>query len=264
MKLDLQIKLQAKKKAFTLPEIIVSISVIVLVITAATGILVSVIRSNNDNLSTLVAYGLAQEGLEAFRNVRDSNWILGLEFDGKKPGQQANQDFIWGDSLFDKNEPENTQKFFVLHRKNNSELEACTDQQVSDCAPWQIVTIQNPNSQVVDQNGKIILSPFPFSELDKMQIYKISSDSNNPEQTDVSLYNQFSNPNIIQNIDKTSFSRLIAVEKVCFSKTKGPDCNAQENENLKLRVSSIVVWTSATNGLNKQVVLTTELTDWKK
>ena len=32
----------------------------------------------------IVAYGLVQEGLEAVRNIRDSNWLLGADF--KKGG----------------------------------------------------------------------------------------------------------------------------------------------------------------------------------
>lgn len=71
-----------KKKGFSLIEVMVAMAVIVLVVFSATQLLVSIIRSNTSNINTLVAYGLAQEGLEAVRNIRDSDWLLGATFQG--------------------------------------------------------------------------------------------------------------------------------------------------------------------------------------
>jgi prepilin-type N-terminal cleavage/methylation domain-containing protein len=254
-----------RKQAFTLPEVIISISVIVMVITAATSILVSVMRNNNDNIDTLVAYGLAQEGIEAMRNIRDSNWVLGLNFDGKKPGQENQNDSIWGEIFFDKNSPENVRKYFSIHRKDNNELQACSDQNVVDCAPWQLIALQNPDAQFSDQNGKLNLEAFPAGELEKLSVYKIqtSQDQSVAFESAGSLYNQFSNNTLTPSLAQTPFSRFLITEKLCFNKTQGPVCQTGDNENMKFRVYSIVLW-KGINGLKKQVILTTELTDWRK
>lgn len=80
----------ATKQGFSLIEIIVAFSVLVVVIVASTNLLVTIIRTNTENQNTLVAYGLAQEGLEAVRNIRDSNWLLGADFQGK-----VGSDCLW-------------------------------------------------------------------------------------------------------------------------------------------------------------------------
>jgi len=49
---------------------------------AATSILIALINSNKNITRTLQAYHLAQEGLEAVRNIRDTNWLNNLEYLG--------------------------------------------------------------------------------------------------------------------------------------------------------------------------------------
>ncbi len=88
------------KSGFTLPEVIVSISIIVIVIVAATNLIVSIIRTNTQNQNTLIAYGLAQEGLEGVRNIRDSDWLIGASFQGKL-GSKTNPKIIWGQAFPD-------------------------------------------------------------------------------------------------------------------------------------------------------------------
>jgi len=70
------------KKGFSLIELIIATAIIVIVVLSATNLLVSIMRSNADNINRLTAYGLAQEGLEAIRNIRDSDWLLGATFEG--------------------------------------------------------------------------------------------------------------------------------------------------------------------------------------
>lgn len=71
------------KKGFSLVELIIATAIIVIVVLSATSLLVSIMRSNAGNINRLTAYGLAQEGMEAMRNIRDSNWLLGATFEGK-------------------------------------------------------------------------------------------------------------------------------------------------------------------------------------
>lgn len=63
------------KKGFTLPEVLISIVIIILVIVTATNLLVSSIRANTLNTNKIVAFNLAQEAIEGMRNIRDSHWM---------------------------------------------------------------------------------------------------------------------------------------------------------------------------------------------
>jgi prepilin-type N-terminal cleavage/methylation domain-containing protein len=81
----------SSKKGFTLPEVIIALAVMVLVIFGSTNLVVSIIRSNTENIHTIIAYGLAQEGLEAVRNIRDSNWLLGANYNATLKEKK-----IWG------------------------------------------------------------------------------------------------------------------------------------------------------------------------
>ncbi|MFA7685396.1 MAG: type II secretion system protein [Candidatus Gracilibacteria bacterium] len=62
-------------KGFTLVETLIGLMILTMAIVAATSLLISVIQSNKQIVKTLQAHYLAQEGLEAVRNVRDTNWM---------------------------------------------------------------------------------------------------------------------------------------------------------------------------------------------
>jgi type II secretory pathway pseudopilin PulG len=64
-----------KRKAETLLEVIVSIFVVALGSAAATGLIISALQTNGISRDNLIALNLATEGIEAMRNIRDSNWI---------------------------------------------------------------------------------------------------------------------------------------------------------------------------------------------
>lgn len=63
------------KKAFTLVEVMLGLAMLGIVFLAITTLFISSLRANKANLHSLTAYNLAQEGLELFRNGRDSNWL---------------------------------------------------------------------------------------------------------------------------------------------------------------------------------------------
>lgn len=114
-------------RGFTLPEVIVSIAVLVMVLTAASDILSNVIRSNSDNLNSLVANGYAQEALETIRYIRDTDHWLGLDFNGAKGSAP---DSIWGAKLF---EAEGIKSFQI--EKRETVLTTCTKANLADCLP---------------------------------------------------------------------------------------------------------------------------------
>lgn len=70
-----KIKKFREKKGFTLIEVITVLFVISLGMVGVLSLIVQNIKSQSLNKNTLIAYQLAQEGVELIRQVRDSNWI---------------------------------------------------------------------------------------------------------------------------------------------------------------------------------------------
>jgi prepilin-type N-terminal cleavage/methylation domain-containing protein len=137
-----------KKNGFTLPEVLISLAVLTMVIVAATNLVVSIVRTNTDNINTLIAYGLAQEGIEGFRNIRDSNWLLGAGFDGKIKGTDA-----WGVDLSGSASEE---QYFVIDllKLNNATDHIISEAgQISSFAPWKITKI---SKNVLDTDATLI------------------------------------------------------------------------------------------------------------
>lgn len=65
----------SKTSAFTLVEIILGITVLSIVLVGITVLTLTSIQANAANVHRLTAYYLAQEGVEGFRTMRDSNWM---------------------------------------------------------------------------------------------------------------------------------------------------------------------------------------------
>lgn len=63
-----------KTKAFTLVETLIAITVMTVVMTAITGLVLGSMGAHQRNVHQLQALAYAQEGLEAMRFIRDSNW----------------------------------------------------------------------------------------------------------------------------------------------------------------------------------------------
>lgn len=70
-----------KKKAFTLIEVILGISILGVMLMAMTSLTITAIRANQANIHRLTAYYLAQEAIEGVRNMRDSNWLQNRTYD---------------------------------------------------------------------------------------------------------------------------------------------------------------------------------------
>lgn len=216
------------KQAFSLVEIIVALSVMVLVILASTNLLVSIIRSNTENVNTLTAYGLAQEGLEAMRNIRDSNWLLGADFQGKVGAK-----CLWAGGVCLPGTV-GVKKVFALQFKQTQTLGAgtVTSDQIPNYSPWELkdITPSAPGEEVSVQDSQLYVSP-------------------SPDGTAVWYQPCFT----LCTLDPALFSRFVEVEPLAY----GSDLTKSK----KYRVSSVVRWKEI--GRDKEVRLTTELTDWK-
>ncbi|MFH1533886.1 MAG: type II secretion system protein [Nitrospirota bacterium] len=68
---------------FSLTEVMIGIMILTVAIVSASNLLVSMVKTNKLNVQSLQAYFLAQEGIEAVRNIRDTNWLHNLDFRGE-------------------------------------------------------------------------------------------------------------------------------------------------------------------------------------
>lgn len=78
-----------QRSGFTLIENIIAFVVLTITVLGATNLLSSSVSQSQENSLRLQAYLLAQQGIEAVRNVRDSNWTQNLAFNSE-------QGSIWG------------------------------------------------------------------------------------------------------------------------------------------------------------------------
>lgn len=84
-------KIIKSRKGFTLIENIIAFLVLTITVLGATNLLSSSISQSQENGIRLQAYLLAQQGIEAARNIRDSNWTQNLGF-------ASEQGSIWGNA----------------------------------------------------------------------------------------------------------------------------------------------------------------------
>lgn len=72
-----------KNKGFTLTEVLIAMMILTVAIVTATNILVGLLQTNKNIVKIEQAYYLAMEGVEAVRNIRDTNWLNNVDFRGR-------------------------------------------------------------------------------------------------------------------------------------------------------------------------------------
>lgn len=226
-------KIISGRPGFTLPEVMVSISVLTMVIFSATQLVVSIIRTNTDNLDTLIGYGLAQEGLEGMRNIRDGNWLLGASFGGSL-GEGI--DAIWGAPL---PKAEGETSFYTID--------------LLQMVP-QRGMMKNPNLVAANAPWRLNALPSePGVGADSTLLYRFENSG------DIRYaHNLGGNP-----LEATSkFHRYIRVENVPEPAVgAGGEAGVAGVPSI-YKVSSVVTWQES--GREKEVRLVTELTDWNQ
>lgn len=73
--IKLRDKCAKNRRAETVFEALISISVLLIISSLATGVYVTSVRSTAGNRNDLVAAALAEEGVELMRNIRDTNFL---------------------------------------------------------------------------------------------------------------------------------------------------------------------------------------------
>lgn len=81
------------KKAFSLVEIIIILFIISIGMLGVLSLIVQNIQTQTYNKNNLIAFQLAQEGVELIRMVRDSNWQSGRDFLSGLPRGNVYMDF---------------------------------------------------------------------------------------------------------------------------------------------------------------------------
>lgn len=215
------------KKGFTLPEVIVAMTVLSLVIFTATNLVVQIIRSNTQNIDTMVAYGLAQEGLEGMRNIRDSNWLLGAEFNGDLGQNVLNQ---WGAVL---PQQQDEVRFYKIDLdKLDSQpnvIDRSSRSSVANGTPWRL--------QQIDVSEE----PAPNSA--ETVLYKYELQGNVRYEHDLLA---------APDREESKYHRYLVVQNI----------SDESNVTNKYRAMSVVTWEDA--GRARTVRLSTELTDWNQ
>lgn len=131
------------KSGFSLPEVIIAITIVVLIIVTATNLLVSSIGANTVNTNKIIAYNLAQEAIEGLRNIRDNNWIHNQYWRGSDKelfGVSFDED---GKYVIKKNHNlKSADECKVLGGQSN------TIQSVKGASPWQLMDYNEDLSQL--------------------------------------------------------------------------------------------------------------------
>lgn len=69
------------KKSFSLLGVLISIQILIVAVVAIVGLMSSLIIQSRTAGNKIIAMGLAQEGMEIVRNIRDNNWLSGVNWD---------------------------------------------------------------------------------------------------------------------------------------------------------------------------------------
>mgnify|MGYP001618984171 CR=1 FL=1 len=219
-----------QKAAFTLPETLVAISVLIVVLSAVMNLTVSNIRGNQGNADAIIAYGLAQEAIEALRNVRDSNWLLGADFQGK-----IGEICVWGNCL-----PNvlSQKKRFIIERNSIAQSSGAEVElsQIVQYAPWKLSAVSEKNAVVDLERTRLYLENGNFAR------YRHLSDA---ESIGGSPYDSAT-------LRASKFYRYLEITPVNYKNGA---------KTLKYRAAAVVKWQDGVR--NREVSLDVELTDWK-
>lgn len=145
-------KLIRNKAGFSLTEVMIGMMILTVAIVAATNLLVGLIGSNQTNLKTMQAYYLAQEGIEAVRNVRDSNWLHNNNWLGDESGAPWEGRLVAEGESFDLELLEGGWITVAAERVPGDDV---TLRVLGDSAPWKISELVSENSgKIYDHGGE--------------------------------------------------------------------------------------------------------------
>jgi type II secretory pathway pseudopilin PulG len=226
-----------KLRGETILEVIIALFIVATGSTAATSLIVNSMQSNGLSRDNLIALNLAVEGLEAVRDIRDTNW---LRFNFNKtqcwnewPDTTSCDGSLIGDARYNPHFDPGTMKWtFKL-----SGLSSIPDDLTT-----------NSNSCLY------------YYDLDKTKEIDPSMDDDDVIDNDRDIIDDNYTPSASGNILKLSCSGFYRIVNIAYTAGTGsPILAANATE---MTVTSIVQW--KTNGRVSQVRLTTKLTNYQK
>lgn len=187
-------------------EILIAVAVLATTLTAMAILVIVTMRANQANMNTLQAYYLAEQGIEAMRNTRDSNWL---------------QNYSWNKGFVCTADGEEI--YFTIDEDVMAQapvLEVETGVFISENdEPWDINLISDTDLEAGTRIYKV---------LETEGYYRYTHDDSNGEAT--------------------SFYSYIKV----YYETCGGEAE----------INSVVFWNE--RGSDREIVLTTYLTNWKE
>lgn len=214
----------SSKRGFSIAEVLIGIAVITITIVSVSVLVVNTIRANSANLNSFVASQLSQEGLELFRNMRDSNWLRNLDWMGS---QQFAQVGGYVPLL-----PEGTAQYIMIdHSVNypgNLDTKFIPNNSQDSLLPWKITVL-----------GKNDI------ETDSIKLYRCTGDAHSVVYVHDGKRFGCEKPSL--------YSRYLSVKQMPSEYDDAPPV---------LEVHSIVEWLD--KGFKKRVELVQEFTDWRR
>ncbi len=143
------------KRGFTLVEVVVILFIMSMGLIGILGLIVQNIQSQSYNKSNLIAYQLAQEGIELIRKVRDSNWRESLPYDDKLAAGQYYMDYEdTAPQVFNPSMPGQ-----IVLRKNAANF--YTHEATATATPFsRLITIQTIDDHSFRVNSSIIWAEY--------------------------------------------------------------------------------------------------------
>lgn len=75
------IKMRKQQSGQSLLEMIFAIGILIIVVAAVLGLTIANITGQKESEFQIIANNLAREGIEVVRNIRDANWLAGIDWD---------------------------------------------------------------------------------------------------------------------------------------------------------------------------------------
>ncbi len=235
----------------TLIETVVAIFILVMGMTAAVGLAIYAFAGSTSVTKQIIATGLAREGIEAIKNMRDTNWLKdSLSSDCYNFQTTANNGKCYKDWLTQENYPSLVSGGINPPSSPRNYVLGMT------------TSFLNPNYWILYQNGAFLYCPFPFGGSNSSPRYGLDF-SSNPASENFLYGLGFYRPNCSTQ-GSSSFYRKIILEK----NTTAP-FNQSNLEQLQVTVQ--VWWTDKKcprkddwPGKGKcSLELKTNLTNWR-
>jgi len=215
------------KRAFTIVEVLIGITVISLTIVSITGLVVRTIQVNTANMNSFVASQLAQEGLEITRNMRDSNWMRNLDWLGSKQPR-----YIKYGANFDAS---NEKQYFLVDYNRT----------------YPVMNHYLANDSDVQLDG----GNFPWSLIGPIGVESIGKESRLYQCADSQKGAFYIHDTKKWDCEQPSlYNRYISIQLIPVDEYDG--------RNVIARVHSVVEWEEHTG--KKRVDLAEDFTDWRR